>query len=34
VYSAHDTEHNDAVVLAAVLRRGLPATKAAENLDT
>jgi uncharacterized protein YeaO (DUF488 family) len=24
VYSAHDTEHNDAVVLAAVLRRGLP----------
>jgi uncharacterized protein YeaO (DUF488 family) len=25
VYSAHDTEHNDAVVLAAVLRRGLPA---------
>jgi uncharacterized protein YeaO (DUF488 family) len=25
VYSAHDTEHNDAVVLADVLRRGLPA---------
>ena len=25
VYSAHDTEHNDAVVLAEVLRRGLPA---------
>ena len=24
VYSAHDTEHNDAVVLADVLRRGLP----------
>jgi uncharacterized protein YeaO (DUF488 family) len=24
VYSAHDTEHNDAVVLAQVLRRGLP----------
>jgi uncharacterized protein YeaO (DUF488 family) len=24
VYSAHDTEHNDAVVLAEVLRRGLP----------
>lgn len=24
VYSAHDSEHNDAVVLAAVLRRGLP----------
>ena len=26
VYSAHDTEHNDAVVLAEVLRRGLPRT--------
>lgn len=26
VYSAHDTEHNDAVVLADVLRRGLPRT--------
>jgi uncharacterized protein YeaO (DUF488 family) len=25
VYAAHDTEHNDAVVLAEVLRRGLPA---------
>jgi uncharacterized protein YeaO (DUF488 family) len=25
VYSARDTEHNDAVVLAEVLRRGLPA---------
>jgi uncharacterized protein YeaO (DUF488 family) len=25
VYSAHDDEHNDAVVLADVLRRGLPA---------
>ena len=24
VYSAHDSEHNDAVVLAEVLRRGLP----------
>jgi len=24
VYSAHDTEHNDAVVLAEILRRGLP----------
>jgi uncharacterized protein YeaO (DUF488 family) len=24
VYSAHDTEHNDAVVLAEVLRRGVP----------
>jgi len=26
VYSAHDTEHNDAFVLAEVLRRGLPST--------
>ena len=26
IYSAHDTEHNDAVVLAEVLRRGLPRT--------
>ena len=26
VYSAHDSEHNDAVVLAEVLRRGLPAS--------
>jgi uncharacterized protein YeaO (DUF488 family) len=26
VYSAHDTEHNDAVVLAQVVRRGLPRT--------
>ena len=25
VYSAHDAEHNDAVVLAEVIRRGLPA---------
>jgi uncharacterized protein YeaO (DUF488 family) len=24
VYSAHDSEHNDAIVLAEVLRRGLP----------
>ncbi len=24
VYSAHDAEHNDAVVLAEILRRGLP----------
>ena len=31
VYSAHDTEHNDAVVLAAVLRRGLPAAGAAKD---
>jgi len=28
VYSARDTEHNDAVVLADVLRRGLPSTGA------
>jgi uncharacterized protein YeaO (DUF488 family) len=27
VYSARDTEHNDAVVLAEVLRRGLPADR-------
>jgi uncharacterized protein YeaO (DUF488 family) len=27
VYSAHDSEHNDAVVLAEVLRRGLPRHK-------
>jgi uncharacterized protein YeaO (DUF488 family) len=27
VYSAHDSEHNDAVVLAEVLRRGLPSSK-------
>jgi uncharacterized protein YeaO (DUF488 family) len=26
VYSAHDTEHNDAVVLAEILRRGVPKT--------
>jgi uncharacterized protein YeaO (DUF488 family) len=26
VYSAHDRDHNDAVVLAEVLRRGLPVT--------
>lgn len=31
VYSAHDVEHNDAVVLAAVLRGGLP--KPASNPD-
>jgi uncharacterized protein YeaO (DUF488 family) len=32
VYSARDTEHNDAVVLAEVLRRGLPkATSVARN---
>ena len=28
VYSAHDAEHNDAVVLAEVLRRGLPKASA------
>ena len=28
VYSAHDMEHNDAVVLAEVLRRGLPTRQA------
>jgi uncharacterized protein YeaO (DUF488 family) len=28
VYSAHDPEHNDAVVLAEVLRRGLPSAEA------
>jgi uncharacterized protein YeaO (DUF488 family) len=27
VYAAHDSEHNDAVVLGAVLRRGLPRPK-------
>jgi uncharacterized protein YeaO (DUF488 family) len=27
VYAAHDTEHNDAVVLAEVLRRGIPKTR-------
>jgi uncharacterized protein YeaO (DUF488 family) len=31
VYSAHDTEHNDAVVLAEVLRRGLPKTPRSPN---
>jgi uncharacterized protein YeaO (DUF488 family) len=31
VYSAHDAQHNDAVVLADVLRRGLP--KPAGNRD-
>jgi uncharacterized protein YeaO (DUF488 family) len=30
VYSAHDEEHNDAVVLAEVLRRGLPRRHAPE----
>jgi uncharacterized protein YeaO (DUF488 family) len=27
VYSAHDTEHNDAVVLAEILSRGLPKSR-------
>jgi uncharacterized protein YeaO (DUF488 family) len=31
VYSAHDEEHNDAVVLAEVLRRGLPRLHAREE---
>jgi uncharacterized protein YeaO (DUF488 family) len=31
VYSAHDSEHNDAVVLADVLRRGLPKRQASTS---
>jgi uncharacterized protein YeaO (DUF488 family) len=31
VYSAHDSEHNDAVVLAEVLRRGLPKSERART---
>ena len=31
VYSARDTEHNDAVVLAEILRRGLPKTASEPN---
>jgi uncharacterized protein YeaO (DUF488 family) len=31
VYAARDTEHNDAVVLAGVLRHGLPANPRAEG---
>jgi uncharacterized protein YeaO (DUF488 family) len=31
VYSARDTEHNDAVVLAEVLRRGLPKVNSSRN---
>jgi uncharacterized protein YeaO (DUF488 family) len=34
VYSAHDAEHNDAVVLAEVLRRGLPTAHAIKSTDT
>jgi len=34
VYSAHDIEHNDAVVLAEILRRGLPSRiDAAPTID-
>ena len=34
VYSAHDSEHNDAVVLAKVLKRGLPVrTEASPTLE-
>lgn len=33
VYSAHDSEHNDAVVLAEVLRRGLPRRRRGEEDD-
>ena len=32
VYSAHDSEHNDAVVLAEVLRRGLPKSDEIERV--
>jgi uncharacterized protein YeaO (DUF488 family) len=31
VYAAHDREHNDAVVLAEVLRRGLPNARGGEG---
>jgi uncharacterized protein YeaO (DUF488 family) len=31
VYSAHDSEHNDAVVLAEIVRRGLPATQGTKS---
>lgn len=33
VYSAHDSEHNDAVVLAEVLRRGLPSSARPERMQ-
>ena len=33
VYSAHDSEHNDAVVLAEVLLRGLPRAKSRRDKD-
>ena len=33
VYSAHDSEHNDAVVLAEVLLRGLPRAKSRGDKD-
>jgi uncharacterized protein YeaO (DUF488 family) len=31
VYAAHDSEHNDAVVLASVLRRGLPRAESRDS---
>ena len=33
VYSARDTEHNDAVVLAKVLRRGLPPSGGGDDVE-
>jgi uncharacterized protein YeaO (DUF488 family) len=33
VYSAHDSQHNDAVVLAEVLRRGLPTPSRSRPAD-
>jgi uncharacterized protein YeaO (DUF488 family) len=33
VYSAHDSEHNDAVVLAEVLRHGLPKSERSSDED-
>jgi uncharacterized protein YeaO (DUF488 family) len=33
VYSAHDSEHNDAVVLAEVLRRGLPSSERPKRMQ-
>jgi uncharacterized protein YeaO (DUF488 family) len=33
VYAAHDSEHNDAVVLADVLRRGLPKRRRGDEDD-
>jgi uncharacterized protein YeaO (DUF488 family) len=34
VYAAHDSEHNDAVVLAEVLRRGLPRSRPVRDPTT